>query len=93
MTVPEIASSIGQSRQIVQNHVNTLREVGFVRVKENPDHKRVKLVALTSKGKKRYQNIEAIYTPQIKQCVDHISVGNLNTTLITLKKISDLFER
>lgn len=48
LTVAQIGRRMGLSRQAVQRIVNDLEGLGFVSMEDNPDHKRAKLVALTS---------------------------------------------
>lgn len=47
LTVAQIGRRMGLSRQAVQRIVNDLDRLGFVRLEDNPDHKRARLVALT----------------------------------------------
>lgn len=49
-TAPDIARARGVSRQHVQKIVNTLLDRGFIRVLDNPDHKRSVMYALTPQG-------------------------------------------
>ena len=91
LTVSQIARNMGQSRQAVQTIVNILGEAGFIALQENPDHKRAKLAVLTSEGKDIYQRMMDIQAPWANECGDHVSLDDLNTTLITLKKLSNLF--
>lgn len=50
-TVSGIARRMGLTRQSVQRTVNELARSGIVRMLENPDHKRAKLVDLTPAGR------------------------------------------
>ena len=49
-TVPQLARMRPVSRQHIQKVVNSLLDEGLVQYTENPDHKRSKLVQLTTKG-------------------------------------------
>ncbi|PLX45654.1 MAG: MarR family transcriptional regulator, partial [Hyphomicrobiales bacterium] len=49
-TVARIARAIGLKRQGVQRIVNELEQEGFVRLIDNPDHKRARLVQPTAAG-------------------------------------------
>ncbi len=82
---------MGQSRQAVQTIVNILSEAGFIGLEDNPDHKRAKLVVLSSEGKGIYQDMMDIQTPWAEQCAGEIPLEDLKTTLATMKKISSLF--
>ena len=58
-TVPQLARQMGLSRQSVQRLVDWLADGGFVRLIENPDHRRAKLVELTDKGVRTRANLQA----------------------------------
>jgi DNA-binding MarR family transcriptional regulator len=49
-TVPQLARMRPVSRQHIQKIVNALLSGGLVEYRENPDHKRSKLVQLTGRG-------------------------------------------
>jgi DNA-binding MarR family transcriptional regulator len=49
-TVASIARRMGIRRQSVQRTVNALRVDGFVVLRENPNHRRARLVKITDKG-------------------------------------------
>jgi DNA-binding MarR family transcriptional regulator len=49
-TVPQIARSLGHTRQAVQRLADTLVETGFLETADNPDHRRARLLVATDKG-------------------------------------------
>ncbi len=49
-TVPTLASQRFISRQITQTQINELLDAGYVQTRENPEHKRSKLIELTPAG-------------------------------------------
>lgn len=49
-TVPQLARKRGVSRQFVQVTMNALAKRSLVAFKENPDHKRSRLLSLTERG-------------------------------------------
>ena len=51
-SVPDVASSLGVSRQFVQTVCNGLEAMGLVQFNDSPRHKRSKLVSLTEKGRR-----------------------------------------
>ena len=53
MTVPQLAKEKSVTRQFIQKLVNPLTEEGFLEARENPNHKRSPLIALTEEGQKR----------------------------------------
>ncbi len=54
LTVPQIARSMGLTRQSVQRIVDLLAARNFVYMEPNPHHRRAKLIALTEEGEQVY---------------------------------------
>jgi len=50
--VPEIAASLGVSRQFVQTTCNEMEKAGLIGFRASPRHKRSKLASLTEKGRR-----------------------------------------
>lgn len=63
--VARLARNLGLSRQNVQRIVNELVTDRLVRLDENPHHKRAKLVILTPRGRRVYEDAERRQTPWI----------------------------
>lgn len=92
LTVPQIARTMGQTRQAVQRLVDIMHKDGLLAFLSNPGHKRAKLVTLTTKGKEIHTKLEKKWTYQANQYSSQINETDLETTLAALKKISHLFE-
>ncbi|RLA28942.1 MAG: MarR family transcriptional regulator [Gammaproteobacteria bacterium] len=90
-TVPQIARVMGQTRQAVQRLVNVMHADGLLDFLGNPNHKRAKLVALTTNGKRVYTQLEKSQIPWANQCAGHMNRKELETTLSVLRRISHLF--
>ena len=58
-TVPQLARKRDVSRQYVQVTMNDLARRGLVVFRENPDHKRSRLLELTPQGEERIREIMA----------------------------------
>lgn len=56
-TVPQMARTRPVSRQFMQSLVNQLLAAGLVELRENPAHKRSRLVALTREGRSRIESM------------------------------------
>lgn len=91
LTVPQIARSMGQTRQAVQRLVEVMHTDGLLDLLDNPNHKRAKLVALSKKGREVYTAIEQDQIPWANNNADTLSQEDLETTLTTLKKMSQRF--
>ena len=87
MTVPQIASEMGQTRQSVQRLADAMHKDGFLDFQENPYHKRAKLVVITDKGEKIYTLLEAKQIPWANSSSATISAGDMDVTLSVLKGI------
>ena len=56
----QIARDMGLTRQSVRRSANVLKDRGFVEFRDNPNHKRAKLVALTEQGRRVLDQVTAI---------------------------------
>lgn len=92
MTVPQIATTMGQSRQSVQRLTDAMQKDGFLDYQENPYHKRAKLVVLTNEGKRIYKLLEQKQIPWANSSSANISAGDMDVTLSVLKKMIETFE-
>lgn len=91
VTVPQIARSMGQTRQSVQRLVEAMHTDGLLDLLNNPNHKRAKLVALSSDGKEVYLALERDQIPWANSNALSFYKRDLETTLSTLKKMTQLF--
>lgn len=57
--VPRIASALDLPRQAVQRHVDDLLELGHVETRPNPEHRRSRLIAVTSQGQEAFDHVRA----------------------------------
>lgn len=69
--VAHIARDMGLARQSVQRLVNELTSDGLVELKDNPHHRRAKLVCLAEPGKQAFAAIQKLQRPW----VDALAVG------------------
>lgn len=63
--VAHIARDMGLARQSVQRLVNELVEAGLVELRENPHHRRAKLVCLTDRGRQAVTSIHKLQRPWV----------------------------
>jgi len=91
LTVSQIAKNMGQTRQSVQRLVDVMTNDGVLKLIDNPNHKRAKLVSITSKGEAIYENMEKIQIPWANEKSENISLKNLQLTLKTLQSLSETF--
>jgi len=92
-TVPQIARSMGLTRQAVQRLVDAMHKDGFLLFHKNPDHKRAKLISLSDSGKEIYLKLYEKQSGWAITCSEGITQTELETTLSVLKRISKTIER
>ena len=90
LTVAQIGRRMGLSRQAVQRVVNDLESNGFVSLEVNPDHKRAKLVVLTSLSFETLRELAELQIAWSNELAKNLSEKNLNRAL---KLMSELRER
>lgn len=93
MTVPQIARSMGQTRQAVQRLANEMVEAGFLSWQDNPDHKRAKLLIITEQGQEVFKNLWERQVPWANELGRQASFADLQTTWEVLCKLSTALER
>lgn len=94
--VAHIAREMGLTRQSVQRLVNELLAEGLVELRDNPHHKRARLVCLTAKGREAIAAINALQRPWVDGLADgmdarHIAIAAevLTTLRQRLEPLSD----
>ncbi|MCC2111613.1 MAG: MarR family transcriptional regulator [Hyphomicrobiales bacterium] len=87
LTVPQIGRRMGVSRQAVQRVANDLEAAGFVAFKDNPDHARAKLVALTKKGQDSMDRVGARHIEWSNELADGMEAGRLTAAVEMLREL------
>lgn len=70
MTVPAIAALRPVSRQFIQKVVDALKAEGFVTLRENPAHKRSKLVDITQAGRDHLAAMYALEAAALRRALE-----------------------
>ena len=89
ITVAQIGRRMGLSRQAVQRLVNELKADGFVRLEENPDHKRARLVALTPMCVARLQTLAEAQARWANELTDGLNAAVLSRAAQLLSEIRE----
>lgn len=92
LTVAQIAREMGQARQSVQRIASNMAESGYFTWKDNPAHKRAKLLHLTAKGKRTFQQLESTQVPWANEVAKQLDTEELKNTLNVLRKLIGRFE-
>ena len=91
-SVAQIARKMGLARQNVQRLADVLEKEGMVAYAPNPDHRRAKLVCVTERGRKVFQELgrrQATWANQVASCVDH---SEMKVALEVLRKLRSAVE-
>jgi len=91
-TVPQIARTMGLTRQAVQRLANAMEADGLLRYQNNPQHKRASHVVMTKEGREIYALISEKQIPWANQTAEKFDVAELETSLSNLRKIILLLE-
>ncbi|MCP3852209.1 MAG: MarR family transcriptional regulator [Gammaproteobacteria bacterium] len=89
LTVPQIARTMGQSRQAVQRLVDVMTKDGLLKLLDNPNHKRAKYVELTPEAKTIFYQLFEKQIPWAEHCSEGLSHKELETTLKVINMISN----
>jgi DNA-binding MarR family transcriptional regulator len=90
LTVPEIARSMGLTRQGIQKQVNLLIEDGLVSTRANPAHERSHFVELTAAGRAAYSRAEQRWTVEAARLSKGRSLSGLKGAV---RELDELVER
>jgi DNA-binding MarR family transcriptional regulator len=89
LTVPQIARRMGLTRQSVQVSANRLLDEGLVEARENPDHRRSPLIALTELGARRYAALQRRQAKWIDELAAGLTIEELSTAARVLEVLSN----
>ncbi|MEN8445695.1 MAG: MarR family transcriptional regulator [Cyanobacteria bacterium J06555_13] len=92
LTVAQVAREMGQARQSVQRIASDMAEGGYFTWKDNPAHKRAKLLYLTEKGKRTFQQLESAQAPWANEAAKQLDEQELKIALGVLRKLVGRFE-
>ena len=92
MTVPAMGSAQALSRQFVQRMVNDARERGWVRLTDNPAHRRSSLVALTTSGERTIAAVLDREHAVLRNVPGDLSAEDVDACLHVLRSMLELVE-
>jgi DNA-binding MarR family transcriptional regulator len=87
--VARLARNMGLNRQGVQRIVGELVAEGFVELKDNPHHRRAKLVVMTANGRQAYaaaQRAQAPWVNMLGEDLDRKSIEEAGRILEALRQ-------
>ena len=87
-TVPQIARARSYSRQRMQKLADELADEGLVTFADNPDHKTSRLVTLTPKGQRDYDQLQSQIMSIAGQLAADMKEADLKVTAKTLDQLT-----
>ena len=84
VTAPQIADTMGVTRQGTQKQLNLLLELGLLEIQPNPAHRRSPLYALTPQGKQLYAQAEARWATQAADLAASLSPADIKNASVLL---------
>jgi DNA-binding MarR family transcriptional regulator len=87
LPMAQIARNVGLTRQSVRRTTNVLMKRGFVEFRENPDHRRAKLVALSKQGRVVLDQAMKIHLDWSNRIVQGLDASKLNVAIEIIKTL------
>lgn len=92
MTVPAMGNAQALSRQFVQRMVNDARHRGWVRLTDNPAHRRSSLVTLTVSGDETIAAVLAREQAVLRNVPGDLCAEDIDTCLHVLRSMLELVD-
>jgi DNA-binding MarR family transcriptional regulator len=91
-TVADIARLMGLARQSVQRLADLLVREDFATYQENPAHRRAKLLAITSKGKRVVKSLSARHDAWTEQIRAKVALKDTERANAVLEHLIDVLQ-
>lgn len=91
LTAPQVAASMGVTRQGAQKQLNLLAQSGLVETRTNPQHKRSPLFALTLQGQKTYAAVDKGWGEHAVRMAAAFSSADMEITTKVLSELVGLY--
>ena len=89
LSVAQIARNMGLTRQSVRRSANLLKEKGFIRLEDNPNHQRAKLLMLTEQGSRVLKQVKISQIEWSNRVTQGLDGAELENAIQTLKTLDD----
>src|SRR5215467_13981901 len=89
LTVPQIARRMGLTRQAVQASVNRLVAEALAEARDNRDHRRSPLIALTERGSQTYAAVDQRQARWINELSAGLTATDLAAAARVLRELGD----
>lgn len=88
-TVPQIARARGVARQRIQSLADTAAATGLVAFRDNPDHRRSHILALTAKGAAAYTALDTELREAAERLAGDMDIRDLDAALRVMFDLSE----
>jgi DNA-binding MarR family transcriptional regulator len=92
LPVAQIARNMGLTRQAVQRVTNVLADEGQVEFATNPDHRRAKLVCLTTGGRAALEEISRRQAEWFNHLAEGLAIEAIEEALSTMRTLRQRLE-
>lgn len=92
VTVAHVARTMGLKRQSVQQTADALVRDGFVVQRDNPHHRRARLIALTPAGRRALRAVEARHAAWANRLATRVDLDALRATVAALHDAEHLLQ-
>jgi DNA-binding MarR family transcriptional regulator len=91
-TQSEVARIMGLTRQSVRETAAALEAEGLIEPKDNPHHRRAKLMAITEVGRRRLREVEARQASWANRIAARLPRATLATLVAAMQQLGDALE-
>ncbi len=91
--VAHIARDMGLARQSVQRLVNELADAGLVELKDNPHHRRARLIVLSERGRETFAAIHKLQRPWVDGLAEGMDASQIEAAAEVLKALRSRLEQ
>jgi len=91
--VAHVARIMGLARQSVQQTADALERDGLIEYRENPHHRRAKLMVLTPQGREALDYVQSRLAEWSERIGGELGPDELRTGLALLRNVSESLER
>jgi DNA-binding MarR family transcriptional regulator len=91
--VAHVARVMGLTRQSVQQTANALEKEGFIRFRDNPHHRRAKLMEITPKGREALVYVHRQQVKWANRIGGRYELQGLREAVEMLRNVSDSLEK
>ncbi len=90
--VAHVARSMGLARQSVQQTADALKRNGLIEYRQNPHHRRAKLMCMTPAGREALDYVQDRLAEWSTEIQSELDLDSLETALALLRQVGDILD-